>query len=98
MDLKLFVVEDGEFHWIASTDAEAVSVYAAERYEIDPIESVSELPNDEQLQIYFEDEPGANEVPLPAVQDAAGRWYCFATVGEWLSLAKDGDLICSTVY
>lgn len=97
--LRLFNVDDGETHKIVAESAEMARRWAIEHHGIDAkeIESIDMIADDYQLVVYMPYGPDG-QLPSAPVQDERGRWYCSAPVSEWLALAYDGDMICSSVY
>jgi hypothetical protein len=99
-ELKLFLIDDGERHWIASINEDAARKRAIEYYQLDNdlIESITEVPTNDILTVCVEDDPKAQGLPTPPYQDELGRWYCSSLVSEWLAVTQNGDIVCSTVY
>lgn len=106
-NLKMFVVEDGEKHWLASTSADECLKSARERYEIGLYDDegvlIKELEGDQLLPITLERvDADAPDIPPEAELLPSKRGDSFviatATVSQWLSVCEAGDLVASTVW
>ena len=100
-ELKLFKLDDGELWWVAHYTLEDAIDDAMERYAIGEFDRpTGELvPMNEIMDIYLPDgyhELERDKYPVEPYYDD-DKCYVRATVKEFLSVAKAGDMIATTL-
>jgi len=106
MGLKLFHIYDGEDWWIAHLSAEEVLAYA---WQIDVDEEKTLKADDVEtvdggisFRVFLPDfhpsDLDADEYPKKPCKDEKDRWFCCATVDEWLATCEPGSLVASSIY
>jgi hypothetical protein len=103
--LHIYMVDDGEQHWIAAATPEDAFAFARDDYGVgedwDDEEAraeitVTQLPDEELLTIGFPDDPpDASDVPPGGTVDGI---RVTATASAWAHHAQAGLMVGSSVY
>lgn len=105
---KIFKLDDGEDWWIVATDeadarqiGKSMDIGIDDDFDDDEL-TVEEMKMDDILAIGLVDGYDPSERYLypeePRKDSDNGRWYVTATIKQWLTVHKHGDVVASSVY
>lgn len=103
----LYRIDDGETWDVVGTSPEQALSLARSTMDIDYYEELTAadlviFSEDEVHRVFLPDfhplDLDADEYPITPTQDKKGRWFCVATVGQWLKNARPGELISSSIF
>lgn len=101
--LKVYRLDDrGEYWWVVAYSAEDALEIGKTMDVMDVDDEpviATEMPMDRELTVRFIDGLDPNDkVPATPYRADNGYWTVTATILEWLSVHKHGDVIASTLY
>lgn len=103
-ELKVYRIDDsgGEtFYVVAASPDAALDAYIECYGPEDEQSDVSEVPNDFVLEIALIDGYNENDgeiYPVPPRYEEKRGWIVTASISEWLSVSKPGEIISTTVW
>lgn len=104
--MKLYIIDDGYNWWVTGESADE-ALRLAWKMDIDEekiltADDLVVMDPDEEFRIFLPDfhpsDLDADEYPNKPEKDDKDRWFCTATVGEWIEGKRAGDVIASDVF